>query len=132
MSGVHTDRSLRSTGLASHLPQGRRYHSQERREAHGALYTITKSDEAALDRYEGYRESAPLSGAYRKVYLEATVESRPVEIMFYVMNSNSIAAPSDDYYEVISDGFVDWGLATDSLAAARKEAHGCKNPETAV
>ena len=90
--------------------------------AFGALYTITKSDELTLDRYEGFRQSAPDRGKYRKVVLELTVAGLPASVMFYVMNSTSISPPDPHYYSVIHEGYLDWQIDVASLEEARRRS----------
>jgi len=79
----------------------------------GAVWRIRGSDEAALDRYEGY----PLH--YRK-------EEHPVELahgervtaMLYRMNRGRPRLPNPSYLELIRCGHRDFGLPLDHLETA--------------
>jgi len=90
--------------------------------ADGALYTLTAADEAALDRYEGYRASSPEKGMYRKVTVESTVAGESATVMFYVMNSSHIAPPDPHYFDVIRQGYIDWQIDEASLREARRHS----------
>jgi hypothetical protein len=91
-------------------------------ECPGGLWRITPACERALDRYEGYRSDG--SGMYRKIYI--TLPGLPdgeTQIMLYVMRSTGIMPPAHHYYNVIEDGYADFGLETNALLAALKNAH---------
>jgi gamma-glutamylcyclotransferase (GGCT)/AIG2-like uncharacterized protein YtfP len=78
---------------------------------HGALYQITASDRWLLDRFEG---------VHRAVYRRMTVPTGGRErALAYVMNRHHIAPPEDCYYDLINIGYLDWGLPTAALLAAR-------------
>ncbi len=74
----------------------------------GALYSVTPTDVAALDEYEGLSE-----GLYRRqtIVLKETQE----EIFFYVMNRGDITMPSVSYLNVIKTGFANWHIPPDTL-----------------
>ena len=88
----------------------------------GALYTFTKSDELALDRYEGFNKADQTNGLYRKVYLRMLLNGQKCRIMFYVMNRDRISPPSAGYYHTIEQGYRDWHLNVDTLIAARSSS----------
>lgn len=89
------------------------------------LWNITRADEAALDRYEGF------PSYYRK---------EPVEVCFgdgdrfttrgdaYVMNGGEIGRPSASYYEGILQAYRDAGIderpLEDALFAAQSISRG--------
>ncbi|WP_201317561.1 gamma-glutamylcyclotransferase family protein [Paenibacillus sp. EPM92] len=89
------------------------------------LWSISKMDEVALDRYEGVS-----SGLYRKETLEVHLElgekgssqqTKKIFAMVYLMNvdeSRPLAAPSPYYYEIIRDGYMHHGLPFSPLAVA--------------
>lgn len=82
---------------------------------YGALYRITQHCEIALDRYEGYPHS----------YVKKRVDSPHGRIMFYIMNkTNRIGTPSVRYFNIVAEGFQNWGLPTDSLTDAVLHAQG--------
>lgn len=64
------------------------------------IWEITKSDEAALDRYEGF----PF--LYRKENFTVKVKGRNRKVMAYIMNEGrALGQPSIYYYSVIHDGY---------------------------
>lgn len=89
-----TDWKLVFRGVADIVPA-------EGSEVFGALYTITNWCEEALDRYEGFPD------LYGKRFI-ALPDGR--RIMFYVMNSERLAAPSQFYFGTIWQGYQDVGL----------------------
>lgn len=85
----------------------------------GALYDITRADEDALDRYEGW----PL--CYSKMFCTVTVDGRERDVMFYRINRDGYrrgecSPPGAHYYQVIHEGFGHWGLDRRSLEGARR------------
>ena len=88
----------------------------------GAVYSITKADELALDRYEGFRVKDPLLGMYRKESFLAEIGGETVEVMYYTMNEGAIASPSDYYLDVIREGYRNWGLPNNTLNAAVRKS----------
>lgn len=83
-------------------------------EVQGGLWSITKSCERALDTYEGVS-----SGLYRKEYITLEVKrggkARVEKALVYIMNSDDYAAPSQSYFDVIEEGFGDFGLDVNAL-----------------
>jgi len=84
----------------------------------GGIYRVSDEDEGALDIYEGFPH------LYIKRYTHATIEGVRQEVFYYVMPEDSyhVAPPSQGYYEVCKDGYLDWGLDVQELEAARKRA----------
>lgn len=78
---------------------------------YGALYRISKRDMKALDTYEGYP----------RVYYRDTiqVETRgmgKIHAMTYKMHKHfEVSPPRAGYYEIIQEGYQNWGLPTESL-----------------
>jgi hypothetical protein len=87
----------------------------------GAIYKITRTDELALDRYEGYNKQSPKNGMYSKRYLNVILAGEKCRLMFYTMNSRALYAPSAGYYNTIVLGYKDWRLPTGTLLAAVQE-----------
>jgi AIG2-like family. len=89
------------------------------------VWSISKSDELELDRYEGVAH-----GLYRKEMIEVKLEagineqiqpSKVVNAMVYIMNvdeARPISPPSRYYYEVIRQGYLHHGLSFSPLAIA--------------
>ena len=78
-----------------------------------ALYEITPADLRALDHYEGF------PGLYRReaVAVEAA-DGRAIDAVVYILNTPTVEAPpSRAYLAGIAEGYRDWGLSADSLAA---------------
>lgn len=64
------------------------------------IWEITKEDEIALDRYEGFPY------LYRKENLRIKLKGKNVKAMVYIMNEGrTLAQPSMYYYSVIYDGY---------------------------
>ena len=84
------------------------------------LYKITKHCEKKLDIYEEY------PNVYKKHYFTKKVNGKKVYIMLYIMNSKfSYSIPTLKYFEVIKEGYENWGFKSDSLFAAGY--HSIKN-----
>jgi len=83
------------------------------------VWSLTKSDEAALDRYEGWPR------LYRKELVSVQMEpdGREIEAMAYVMSEGRPEArPSRLYFHCIWDAYNDFCLDdTDLIAAAIKK-----------
>jgi hypothetical protein len=88
------------------------------------VWSISKSDELWLDRYEGVAD-----GLYRKEMIEvqlqmdehAATRKKFVEAMVYIMNvdeTRPIASPRLEYYEVIRQGYVQHGFSFCPLVVA--------------
>ena len=81
------------------------------------LWSITPSDEAALDRYEGW------PSFYRKETVEVEFGGETVEAMVYIMNDgHPLGAPSRGYYETIREGYQSAGF---DIAFLRKAVKRC-------
>ncbi len=90
---------------------------------HGGLWSITADNERSLDAYEG------VSGnLYRKEYLKLLVDGEERDCLYYQMNSQGIMPPSENYLNVILDGYKDFGLPLEALEAAWDESWGNKKP----
>ena len=103
--------------------------SEDGVECPGGIWRITPECERALDRYEGFNPTNPDNGMYTKEYV--TMDGLPdgeTEIMLYTMNSRGIYPPSSHYYDVIRQGYRDFGLDAAPLKVALKHSHDCKAP----
>lgn len=95
----------------------------------GGVWRITSACERALDRYEGFQPAYPDRGMYRKEIVP--VDGLPdgeTEIMLYAMNSRGIYPPSDYYFDVVQQGYRDFGLRLGPLRAALRRAYDDKRP----
>jgi gamma-glutamylcyclotransferase (GGCT)/AIG2-like uncharacterized protein YtfP len=82
----------------------------------GGLYRITRTDEMALDRYEGVGR-----GRYRRKHFLIGRQW----VLTYVMNSSiSAEAPSAEYIALIEQGYQDWNLPINRLALTCAHARG--------
>jgi hypothetical protein len=84
----------------------------------GAVWSITKTCERALDRFEGVA-----SGCYTKRYFHLKMKSglmRPV--LFYKMRERGICPPSVHYLQIIEQGYKDFNLDLIFLEQAVEEA----------
>lgn len=84
------------------------------------LWRITPSDEAALDRYEGY----PF--LYRKETLELSLKGKTISAMVYIMNEGRpVGSPSPYYYTTILDGYKTAGFDENVLRKATEGSRKC-------
>lgn len=81
----------------------------------GGIFKISKSDEVALDTYEGY------PNLYKKDFFDFSINGKEVKVMYYYMvNSSGLNTPHISYYRTIHDGFIDCGMDTKYLEQALK------------
>lgn len=81
----------------------------------GAVFKITKSDMKALDRYEGYPK---FYKKVRCVVLGPTDKYH--EAFMYIMQPDvrELALPTEQYFNVIGQGYRDWNIPVTSLCRA--------------
>lgn len=83
----------------------------------GVLWTITESDEQALDILEGYPEF------YQKIQVAVTQNNIEHIAMTYIMTSREKNyAPSDGYYSMVSEGYQQFGLSQRQLLDAKNRS----------
>lgn len=82
-----------------------------------AVWDIDEQSEKALDRYEGY------PSLYRKEYIDIEIGGKTEKGMVYIMNSGEPAFPNRYYYDVILQGYNDFGLYTAYLEDAIKDTY---------
>ncbi|CDX03438.1 AIG2 protein [Desulfitobacterium hafniense] len=83
----------------------------------GAIYTVSPEDIKNLDRYEGYPR------LYNK--MPVTVEDdrgNTYQAFAYVLTIKGCKEPSDGYYQIIKEGYWDWGLPLKPLREALKQS----------
>ena len=80
-----------------------------------AVWEITDECENALDIYEGYPR------LYRKEYVEIEINNKKEKGMIYVMNYGKGAAPNRYYFNVIKQGYKDFGIRLMPLIKALNE-----------
>lgn len=81
------------------------------------LWKLSKRDEQQLDRYEGFPKY------YRKETKPFTFKGETVEGMMYIMNGDKpLQAPSEQYYNIILQGYKSAGLDTSYLENALAQA----------
>lgn len=74
------------------------------------LWKIRQTDEAALDRYEGYPR------LYDKQMMDVKMDGKTVSAMVYIMTpGHEFGIPSDYYAEVIREGYESAGFDTQVL-----------------
>jgi cation transport regulator ChaC len=82
------------------------------------LWKIRKSDEQALDRYEGYPR------LYGKQMLQVELDGKEVSAMGYIMTPGHVlGVPSEGYADIIWEGYEQCGLDTKPLADAINNAY---------
>lgn len=100
--------------------------TDERKIVAGGLWKVTPECIRALDRYEGVS-----SGLYSKKYLVIKIRGEIKAVLFYKMeNERGIMPPWDAYFDVIAEGYRDFGLDERFLldARARSWAEKRKTP----
>ena len=87
------------------------------------VWAVSASDEAALDRYEGW------PWLYGKETLQVDLGGQTIDAMIYIMRpGRPIAKPSGYYLNVIADGYDDFGFDKGPLL---KAAEASKKGEVA-
>ena len=82
-----------------------------------AVWEISKRNEQALDRYEGYPSH------YFKQDVSVQVDGKEITAMAYVMNLKmNFGLPSPYYYEIVLEGYEDCRLNPAALAQALRES----------
>ena len=77
------------------------------------LWAISDRDEEELDHYEGW------PWLYGKKYFPLTVNGIDVTAMAYVMTpGHKITPPSQYYFDIIKEGYRDFGFDTEPLVTA--------------
>ena len=83
----------------------------------GVLWTITESDESALDMLEGYPEF------YDKKTVSVEHYGQSYIAMTYIMGPREQGyAPSDGYYSMVSEGYQTFGLSQKQLLDAKNRS----------
>ena len=83
----------------------------------GVIWTITESDESALDMLEGYPEF------YDKKTVSVEHKDQSYIAMTYIMGPREQGyAPSDGYYSMVSEGYQTFGLSQQQLLDAKNRS----------
>ena len=83
----------------------------------GVLWTITDTDESALDMLEGYPEF------YDKKTVSVEHDNQSYIAMTYIMGPREHGhAPSDGYYSMVSEGYQSFGLSQQQLLDAKNRS----------
>ncbi|MCR4437364.1 MAG: gamma-glutamylcyclotransferase [Clostridiales bacterium] len=83
------------------------------------VWELEPSDEAALDRYEGY------PAFYRKEYIKVRLNGKQVQAMIYIMNEGRpLGMPGRRYYNTILEGYKAAGFDTGILNKAVQVSAG--------
>jgi gamma-glutamylcyclotransferase len=83
----------------------------------GVLWTITDTDESALDILEGYPEF------YDKKTVSVEHDNQSYIAMTYIMGPREQGhAPSDSYYSMVSEGYQTFGLSQQQLLDAKNRS----------
>jgi gamma-glutamylcyclotransferase (GGCT)/AIG2-like uncharacterized protein YtfP len=87
---------------------------QEVEEVVGALYLISKQELEKLDILEGYPD------LYDRITVELEDEfGNKYEALAYTMVEKNLQAPPDTYYNILVDGYKDWGIEIERLEKAK-------------
>ncbi len=83
------------------------------------VWELEPSDEAALDRYEGYPY------LYRKEMVKVRFDGKLRSVMVYIMNDGRpMGSPSRSYYSTILEGYRSAGLDVAELNDAVRRSAG--------
>jgi gamma-glutamylcyclotransferase (GGCT)/AIG2-like uncharacterized protein YtfP len=83
----------------------------------GVLWSITDTDESALDMLEGYPEF------YDKKTVSVDHNGQSYIAMTYIMGPREQGyAPSDGYYSMVSEGYQNFGLSQRQLLDAKNRS----------
>jgi gamma-glutamylcyclotransferase (GGCT)/AIG2-like uncharacterized protein YtfP len=83
----------------------------------GVLWTITDTDESALDILEGYPEF------YDKKTVSVEYNNQSYIAMTYIMGPREQGqAPSNGYYSMVSEGYQSFGLSQQQLLDAKNRS----------
>ena len=83
----------------------------------GVLWTITDTDESALDVLEGYPEF------YDKKTVSVEHDNQSYIAMTYIMGPREQGyAPTDGYYSMVSEGYQSFGLSQRQLLDAKNRS----------
>lgn len=83
----------------------------------GVLWTVTDTDESALDMLEGYPEF------YDKKTVSVEHDNQSYIAMTYIMSPREQGhAPSDGYYSMVSEGYQSFGLSQQQLLDAKNRS----------
>ena len=77
------------------------------------LWEIQKSDEKALDRFEGFPH----------LYKKRMIRVDGLNAITYVMARKGVGLPFGHYYDSIKQGYKDFGLNEDHLSWALRDAY---------
>jgi len=84
----------------------------------GVLWTITKTDELALDMLEGYPKF------YDKKTVSVDHKDQSYIAMTYIMSPREQSyPPTDGYYSMVSEGYQQFGLSQQQLLEARSRSN---------
>lgn len=79
----------------------------------GVVWEITDDCEQALDRLEGFPTF------YDKRLVTVLVDGVTHTVMTYLMYSDQLLSlPSNSYYDMVAQGYIDHGISTDQLENA--------------
>lgn len=76
----------------------------------GAIYVISKEELKTLDTLEGYPD------LYDRILVDVSDEKgNTYEAHAYIMTEKDIKSPPDHYYNLLLEGYKDWGLEIEKL-----------------
>ena len=96
----------------------------------GGLWRISTYDEGRLDSYEGVSLRDPKDGLYRKLTFPIgnTRDDTVWDCLIYKMNRTGIMPPSEHYFNIIKQGYEDFGLDLSKLNEALMASWDDKQP----
>ena len=83
------------------------------------IFEISDNDEKTLDKREGVE-----TDCYKKEYIDIIFNGENINGLVYIMVNPKKAAPQNDYYERVKQGYNDFGFDLSYLEEARQE---CEN-----
>jgi gamma-glutamylcyclotransferase len=92
--------------------------SNPKESVEGVIWTITQSDELALDMLEGYPKF------YDKKTVSVDHKDQSYIAMTYIMSPREQnCPPTDGYYSMVSEGYQQFGLSQQQLLEARSRSN---------
>lgn len=83
---------------------------------YGALYRLSRADEALLDGFEGLDPRNPAAGSYHKLEDVCRYAGEPVFTYCATARLQPENHPNQRYLETIRRGYAQWGLPLSELA----------------
>jgi len=82
---------------------------------YGAVYNLSEQDAKKLDRYKGCPR------LYDRIHVNVKGDDKTYEAFTYVMYVKGRGEPDESYFNIIVQGFKEWGIPILALINAKKQ-----------